>query len=504
MYIRKNVFDLGGDWGDTILWYARGVAEMKKLALDKPTGWAFYAAIHGFDSKIWPKVHLPITPLPSKQLQGLYWAQCQHGSWFFLPWHRGYLLAIEKILRKHIVDLGGPSDWALPYWNYFKNQQGGKAPLPPAFASPDWPDGKGNNPLYVLERYGPQNNGNVYVPVNQINLDALSDPDFTGVATGGSPGFGGVDTGFSHSGSVHGGIETQPHDYVHGLVGGSKGRLPGLMSDPDTAGYDPIFWLHHANIDRLWQVWNLNPPSHVDPSQPTWKQGPQPPQRIFALPNPDGTEWKYTPEQMSDMASLGYTYDDLSATAALTTLSSRLTTLGLTAEAAASQGASLNTGHNVELVGASNTSLNLEGTGAQVTVQLAPAPRAKVAHSLVASAAPAPDRVFLNLENVQASNDATAFQVYVGLPKGAKPEDHPELLAGGIALFGARKASDPDGEHGGKGLTYVLEISKIVDQLHLKNSLDVDHLDVQLVPVNPVAKEDNVRIGRISIYRQGK
>jgi len=27
--------------------------------------------------------------------------------------------------------------------------------LPPAFASPDWPDGNGDNPLYVKQRYGP-------------------------------------------------------------------------------------------------------------------------------------------------------------------------------------------------------------------------------------------------------------------------------------------------------------------------------------------------------------
>ena len=48
---------------------------------------------------------------------------------------------------------------------------------------------------------------------------------------------------------------------VHVLVGGSdpNSNLPGLMSDPDTAGLDPIFWLHHANIDRLWEVWRQNP-----------------------------------------------------------------------------------------------------------------------------------------------------------------------------------------------------------------------------------------------------
>jgi len=78
--------------------------------------------------------------------------------------------------------------------------QGGPGRPAPAFASPDWPDGRGNNPLYVEQRYGPNNDGNVYVPVSRINLNALGDPDFTGVASGGSPGFGGVDTGFSHGG----------------------------------------------------------------------------------------------------------------------------------------------------------------------------------------------------------------------------------------------------------------------------------------------------------------
>ena len=32
-------------------------------------------------------------------------------------------------------------------------------------------------------------------------------------------------------------------------------RPDGFMRSPATAGRDPIFWLHHANIDRLWEVW---------------------------------------------------------------------------------------------------------------------------------------------------------------------------------------------------------------------------------------------------------
>jgi tyrosinase len=45
-FTRKNVWELGADWADPILWYARGVKAMKSRAFKEPTGWRFYAAIH--------------------------------------------------------------------------------------------------------------------------------------------------------------------------------------------------------------------------------------------------------------------------------------------------------------------------------------------------------------------------------------------------------------------------------------------------------------------------
>ena len=72
--------------------------------------------------------------------------------------------------------------------------------------------------------------------------------------------------------------------------------------------------------------------------------------------------------------------------------------------------------------------------------------------------------------------------------------------AGSVALFGASQAT----ASGGEGLTFVLEITKIVDELHLNNELDVDSLDVRVVPLNPVPEEAKVSIGRISLFRQGK
>ncbi|HET9871296.1 MAG TPA: tyrosinase family protein [Propionibacteriaceae bacterium] len=507
---RRNVWDLGGEWADPILWYARGVAALKARPLAEPTSWRFYGAIHGFDVQRWQELgYLSTTDQPpSAALLRQFWRQCQHGSWYFLPWHRGYLLAFEANIRAEVVRLNGPADWALPYWNYFKPNQ---SALPVEFASPDWPDGTGDNPLFVSQRYGPRNDGNVFVPINLVNLLAMSDPDFTGVSSGGSPGFGGVDTGFSHGGRVHGGIESQPHDWVHGLVGGADPNNPnsgGVMSDPDTAGLDPIFWLHHANIDRLWESWNRATSDHVNPTEPNWVNGPASiGERAFSMPMPDGSTWTYAPTDVSDLSSLGYEYDDLSLPVTPVPPADRLERLGL----APAEGAETMPGEtNVELVGANNESVPVRGSEVKSHVQLDSEMRHKVTESLsrnlglTEGAAVPPDRVFLNLENLRGQADAAAFQVYVGVSDDENPDDHPERLAGSIAPFGLRKASQSDEEHAGQGLTFVLEITDIVDQLHLEDSFDVDDLPVRLVPVTPIADEAEVTIGRISIFRQGR
>ncbi|KAG8774549.1 hypothetical protein FRC12_001921 [Ceratobasidium sp. 428] len=50
----------------------------------------------------------------------------------------------------------------------------------------------------------------------------------------------------------------QPHNYVHLVVGGI-----GHMGDNDTAGFDPIFYLHHCNVDRLLSFWEQVYPDYV-------------------------------------------------------------------------------------------------------------------------------------------------------------------------------------------------------------------------------------------------
>jgi len=506
-FIRKNVWELGGgDWPATILWYARGVAAMKKKALNDPNGWRFYAGIHGFNPQLWQLLGFfsSSDPQPNAADAKRYWKQCQHGSWFFLPWHRGYLLALEANIRAEISQMSGaPKDWALPYWNYFKPNEN---KLPPAFASADWPDGHGNNPLFVQQRYGPQDDGNVFVPMDAVDLKAMNDHQFKGPGRGSTPGFGGVETGFAHGGRTHGGIETQPHDQVHGLVGGGTPSKPGAMSIPDSAGLDPIFYLHHANIDRLWEVWQRDPLSKGNPLDSNWVKGPVSiGERKFSMPMPGNKPWDYTPGDMTDLAKLGYTYDDLAAAPPAVQPFERLQRLGASAAVAgAAKGVAPVTGKNIELVGASAQSIKIAGSETRASVQLDRNVRQKVTSSLNAAAraaAPesaAPDRVFLNLENVRGLDDATNFKIYVSSP------GHPEHLAGSVGLFGVSKATSPDEEHAGQGMNIVLEITDVVDEMHLNRAFDVDALQVRIAPLRPVPDEAQISIGRISIYREGR
>lgn len=497
-YIRRNVYSFGGTWADPILWYARAVKAMNARPLNERLAWRFFGAIHGFDAQLWEQLgHLsPSDPLPSQADQDQFWEQCQHQTWYFLPWHRGYLLAFEATVRAAIVDLGGPADWALPYWNYFGPNDQYK--LPPEFASPDWPDGKGDNPLFLTQRYGPKNDGDVYVPLNKVNLNALTVPQFTGVPRG-DAGFGGLDTGFTHYGSQSGDLESQPHNKVHTLVGGQVTATgePGLMSDPDTAGIDPIFYLHHANIDRLWEVWLQGGVAQGNPTDPNWLGGPAASgERGFSMPTPpNGDAWNYTPAQMGDLSQLDYAYDDVTAPPVVVPAVVRLQRLGVAPATTTidSGAAEMTTPKSTERIGANQQSLRISGSAdVRAEVRLDAQARAKVQSSFAAATADqAPDRIFLNLENVRGANDATMLNVYVN-----------ERPAGTVSFFGVRRASKPDGEHGGQGRTLVLEITHIVDELQLQSGFGADQLEVRLEPVNPVPDAANVTIGSISIFRQ--
>ena len=508
-FTRRNAWNNGGTFDNPdLLWYAAGVGVMQSRALDDPNSWWFFAAIHGeylTGETAFPgwgfipaPPQVPTTPLPSQNLQDLYWDQCQHQSWYFAPWHRGYLFALEEQIRAAVVSLGGPSDWALPYWNYFGPSN--EYEIPPAFTQQTLPDGVSPNPLYVEARYGPNNDFNIFVPIPPVSEACEVNTIYTGSnAVTSLPGFGGPATGFWHGGeNPSGNLESNPHNRVHRYVGGNSpnnGPTIGLMADPGIAGLDPIFYLHHSNIDRMWAAWNAN--GNSNPTDSNWLKGPTAVgDRKFAMPFPDGTSWVYTPNDVKSLDQLDYIYDDLTVTVSPQTpnkLAQRLRKLGAApATAKTAQGETMDSGGSAELVGAHDGALRVKTSGARATVRLDSDVRGKVSASLAESSETnLPDHVYLKLENVRGTRDSYMLNVSVN-----------QQRAGSVALFGLRKATLKEGPHGGGGLTFVLDITDIIDNLFLDNSLDADSLDVRIVPDDAIPDSEEITVGRVSVYRQ--
>lgn len=476
--VRKNVYKLAST-DKTLEWYGRAIAEMRKRKLADPTSFRYQAAIHGYPPQQNPAnpdtMPRPNDPAPSQANQTKFWNQCQHSSWYFIPWHRGYLIYFERICLAAIVKLGGPKDWALPYWNY---SSAGTSPntklIPPAFRQPTTAGGQ-PNPLFVSGRNG-GTSGNAGIDPSETSLECLKRTKFIGTSGGGSPGFGGPQTGFNHGGGVGGACESVPHNAIHGAVG-------GLMGGFNTAGLDPLFWLHHCNIDRLWEVWRARSTSTGDPTSSSWRDFP------FDIHDENGVAIKFRSASMVSTVKNGYKYDDVS---------DPFPAVGPSILAGVEEAPVADTGPRppAKLAGATDGSITLgsDATSARV-------PIAASAENILASVGDdTTKRVFLNIENITGKGPPGNYKVYVNVPDGESPEDHEENLAGVLPLFGIGEESSADATHGGSGLTIVIEITELVQRLQGEGRWNEGDLDVVFVPVRPVPEGTDVKIGRVSVY----
>jgi tyrosinase len=227
---RKDVATLKDASPDVVALKA-GVTAMKALPGADLRSWKKQAEIHG-------------------QILGGQFNHCQHGNWWFGPWHRAYLYFFEEIVR----ELSGSEDFALPYWDWSKDFS-----LPALF----W--GKGN-PLDNPPRQGEQGSGRLVTKdsvidstdqrrfVNQTVISGILRPDDFTL-------FGGDEAAKLGEEPGQGQLEGTPHNFIHRWVGG----------DMASAGspYDPIFWLHHCNVDRLWGEWVRRHPDKI-PKKNAW------------------------------------------------------------------------------------------------------------------------------------------------------------------------------------------------------------------------------------------
>ncbi|HEY0026954.1 MAG TPA: tyrosinase family protein [Allosphingosinicella sp.] len=275
--------------------YGKAVSAMLALPFTDPRNWYRVALSHFLD--------------------------CPHGNWWILPWHRGFTGYVEQIVRQ----FSGDPNFAFPYWDWtdspdipagmtgfldprsfvaWPDLNAFRAAVDPALAKASyWTDAGQLQQLTLRQMqtrdamwtemegcYFPKQRARsprrsrdcvTASAVSQPMIDvALAPQDFM---TFGSP------TAQHHSDHVGSGtLEGQPHNKIHNNVGGivykgtigqcdrySYQDLNGFMQ-ANLSPVDPIFFLHHSNLDRLWEKWTRAQNAHNLPVVPPGPSQGQP------------------------------------------------------------------------------------------------------------------------------------------------------------------------------------------------------------------------------------
>ncbi|KAJ9690393.1 hypothetical protein PVL29_012841 [Vitis rotundifolia] len=175
-----------------------------------------------------------------------------HASWLFLPFHRYYLYFNERILAKLIND----PTFALPYWSW-DTPPGMHMPTIYANSQSSLYDDKRNAkhlpPTVIDLNYdgteptvpdAEVKTNNLSIMYKQIVSGATTPKLFLGYPyrAGDQPDPGA------------GTLEHVPHNIVHKWTGLAE-KPSEDMGNFYTAGRDPIFFGHYANVDRMWTIW---------------------------------------------------------------------------------------------------------------------------------------------------------------------------------------------------------------------------------------------------------
>jgi tyrosinase len=227
--------------------------EISSLAIGDSRGYTAFARGHGYDLDL-----------------------CHDDNRIFLTWHRSYIYAFEKALSSALKWKRGDDklELTMPYWDWtaFNTATHATNGLPKVLNAATYVNAAGatvDNPLAK----GPS----LYRTVSQgLTGDQAFTHRYTRRLRGDIPVLrGDVATYLSNPSfsSFSDDFNFGAHGTIHGDVGGSDAASPlpgrrGDMSAAISAAYDPIFWLHHGMVDKVWFDWQtLHPgvsvPQHV-------------------------------------------------------------------------------------------------------------------------------------------------------------------------------------------------------------------------------------------------
>lgn len=438
-----------------------------KANKDDPLGWYYWSAAHGTNDTV-----------PSN-LRPVY-NQCDHTSGthvavHFLSWHRAFLFFFEAVLKQAAVEAGVTTPLELPYWEWYST---------PVIAKIFTEGNATTNPLFHAR-------ARTDISGWDLSGDAFTFDDMLPAR--------GVPAARTFSISLEG----NPHGTAHVAVGGDMGSVP-------TSARDPIFWLHHANIDRLWSAWMQGAHRVIPAAQSTWGNQPW----SFDLPG----NWHQTAGAMLDSlkAPLSYRYDDETTPVATTVAMTRAATRTAEMKTIEARPRSVDLGQlrSLEAAGPRSAARPTEVSATQSAVELGDDPTAvnlrlaapeATQLNLLARAAPeaAVKSARLVLQDVEIGPEGKSGDFSYDIVASLEGSPDKPLVLGTLNTFTLSAAAH--GEHaehaaGGKQ-TYVFPLNDILAALGSETpGALAGGLKVTFRPSQPNASRANLlKIGSVKI-----
>ncbi len=446
--------------------YAKAVATMKTTPAGDPDSWTFQWYTHSVRADRSKAGELMAIygagSSPNKALAQSMWDTCQpHMPPFsendFLPWHRMYLYYFEEIIR----EVSGEKCFTLPYWNYSTTDTTIHGVIPPEFT-------KKNDPLfqslYVENRNTGVNAGQAIdkgMPPTTLSTDALAECFYEPT--------GGVHPGFCMK------LDNGLHGMVHVLVGDGQN-----MGSVPWAARDPIFYLHHCNIDRLWASWNIGGRSNATGMG-----------SFTFAENKKATLANVAAWMAPETEKNGYRYDRLDPVPKCPTTKATLLALVQNQRRIASVKSK-----EIKL-GPAQTKVALEPLAVKEGV------KAMAFHERIKTL-PNEKRVYLLVKNLSAKmQPGVLYHLYLDLPQGVKDEKATPHFVGTVNFFDSVPHGDVHENMAKKSPErfYQFDITDLAKALEAKNLLTASPT-LTISPTGQPNEKASPVIGEISIIEQ--
>jgi Common central domain of tyrosinase/Polyphenol oxidase middle domain len=209
--------------------------------------------------------------------------QCKHRSKYFLAWHRMYIYFFERILHSYMPN--SPT-LGLPYWDYQTCSK-----IPDSVRVNKIKSTKKDNTLYDDTREGTLASGG-YLPEYDITKNNFKNSKIYKTIE--------AALDITEFYDFQKKLEV-PHGAIHRTVGGNLATYASPL--------DPLFWLNHANVDRLWEKWLTQKGGRCNPTNETDKNWWD---KTFYFYNEKKVRVAMQSSQIVDIANqLHYTYDNV-------------------------------------------------------------------------------------------------------------------------------------------------------------------------------------------------